>query len=326
MEHPRFTIDSEINRQYKRFNAMVTKLTVRLLPPSEGQDSNPMSHFFASVSDLFEYALKNCDDSDMVGITISNEVNVADKAIGISFRRKDQITPDVIWSVLGKVAQSNARFNALDKLVMTVHSVKMPIGHGRIATKGRPLENMVHLKRSIVEVKAEENCLAHARIISIAKLTNDSDYNAFRKGRRIRPVVDHLLATTVIDLANGGGISELMKFQEHFKEYRIVFRGLNCEDIIFDSQVESEKRINLLYDDVTRHFHAISSVTVVLSRRYVCKICNKGCESGVTHRCQETCSDCMSISACSYADVRIPCESCNSLGVEHVLTSIRLTR
>ena len=92
----------------------------------------------------------------MVGITISNEVNVNDKAIGLSFRRKDQITPDVIWSVFGNVAQSNARFNALDKLVMTVHYVKMPIGHGRIATKGRSLENMVHLKRNIVEVKAEK--------------------------------------------------------------------------------------------------------------------------------------------------------------------------
>ena len=55
----------------------------------------------------------------MVGITISNEVNVADKAIGIGFRRKDQITPDAIWSVFGKVVQSNARFNALDNLVMS---------------------------------------------------------------------------------------------------------------------------------------------------------------------------------------------------------------
>jgi len=64
-----------------------------------------MSHFLASVSDLFEYALRNCDDSDMVGITISNEVNVADKGIGISFRRKDQILSEVIWPVLGKVAQ-----------------------------------------------------------------------------------------------------------------------------------------------------------------------------------------------------------------------------
>jgi len=184
IELPIFTIDGEINRQYRRFNAEGTQLTVRLLPPHEGEDSNPMSHFLASVTDLFEYALRNCDDSDMVGITISNEVNIADKAIGISFRRKDQITSEVIWSVLGKVAQSNARLNALDKLIMTVHSVKMPIGHGRIATMATPLETIVHLKRSIVEVKTEENFLAHALLISIAKLTNDSNYVAYRKGIR----------------------------------------------------------------------------------------------------------------------------------------------
>jgi len=58
-----------------------------------------MSHFIASVTDLFEYALRNCSDSDMVGITISNEVNVQEKGVGISFSRKDQLTGDVIWSV-----------------------------------------------------------------------------------------------------------------------------------------------------------------------------------------------------------------------------------
>jgi hypothetical protein len=120
----------------------------------------------------------------MVGITISNEVNVQNKVIGISFRRKDQIMGDVIWSVFEKVAQSNARFNALDKLVVTVHSVKMPIGHGRNATKGRPLEAMAHLKRSIVEVKAKESCLAHALIIIITKLTNYPNYKAYIQGRR----------------------------------------------------------------------------------------------------------------------------------------------
>jgi len=131
---------------------------VRLLPPPEGEDEdpNPMSHFLDSVTELFEYALRDIDDSDMVGITVSNEVELTDRAIWISFRRKDQITGHVILSVFEKVAQSNVRFNALDKLVMTVHSVKMPIGHGRdIATKGRPLDIMVHLNRSIVKVKAE---------------------------------------------------------------------------------------------------------------------------------------------------------------------------
>jgi hypothetical protein len=47
--------------------------------------------------------------------------------------------------------------------------------------------------------------------------------------------VNNLLATTGIDLTNGGGVPELIKFQEHFKEYRIVvFGGLNCKDLVFD--------------------------------------------------------------------------------------------
>jgi hypothetical protein len=120
----------------------------------------------------------------MVGITTSNEVEVKDRAIGISFRRKDQIMGNVIWSVFEKVAQSNARFNALDKLVMTVHSVRMPIGQGGdgIATKGRPLDIIVYLKRSIVQVKAENNCLAHALVIAKAKVDGEPNYNSYRRG------------------------------------------------------------------------------------------------------------------------------------------------
>ena len=85
----------------------------------------------------------------------------------------------MIWSVFEKVSQSNSRFNALDALVVKVHSVKMPVGFGYgIKTKGRPLSAMAHLKKCIVEVKAEENCLAHALIIAIARVDNDADYTA----------------------------------------------------------------------------------------------------------------------------------------------------
>ena len=55
------------------------------------------------MNDLFEYALRNSEDSDMVGVTIHNEVNLLVKAIGISFRRKDQLSEEVIWSVFIKV-------------------------------------------------------------------------------------------------------------------------------------------------------------------------------------------------------------------------------
>jgi hypothetical protein len=118
---------------------------------------------------------------------------------------------------------------------MTIHSVKMPIGNGGggIPTKGRPLETMAHLKTSNVKVKAEENCLAHVLIITIARLTNDPDYKAYGQERKILPVVDHLFAMTGIDLTNGGVVPELIRFQEHIKEYRIVvFGGLKCKDLV----------------------------------------------------------------------------------------------
>jgi hypothetical protein len=58
----------------------------------------------------------------------------------------------------------------MDKLIVVVHSVKMPVGFGRkaITSMGKPLSVMVHLKNSIIEVKAETNCLAHVLIIAIA--------------------------------------------------------------------------------------------------------------------------------------------------------------
>jgi len=122
----RFEIDDTVRRQYRRYNAVGTQITARLLPPADNND--PVGHFLASVNELFEYALQDVSDSDMVGITIQNRVNQNDKSIGISFRRNDQLSGEVIWIVFEKVSQSNSRFNALDTLVVTVHSVKMPLG------------------------------------------------------------------------------------------------------------------------------------------------------------------------------------------------------
>ena len=230
------------------FNTVATQLTVRLLPPQVGVEKNPVSHFIASVTNLCEHALQICDDSDMVGVSIRNEVNMRDKAIGISFRRKDQLSTDVILNVWQKVTQSNSRFNALDKLVLEVHSVKMPVafgGDGR-KTKGRSLDASALLKKSIVKVNAERNCLAHALLIAIVKITNDPNCKSYRDGWKIGPVVQRLLETTGINLDRGGGIREFAQFQDYFKEYRIVVSsGLNCEDIMFDGQVQTEKRINL---------------------------------------------------------------------------------
>jgi len=86
-----------------------------------------------------------------------------------------------------------------------------------------------------VELQASENCLAHEIVIAKAKVENDPNYKAYRQGRKIRPVVQKLLAETGISLTEGGGISQLIKFQEHFWQYKItVYQCLACEDVIFE--------------------------------------------------------------------------------------------
>jgi hypothetical protein len=136
---------------------------------------------------------------------------------------------EVIWKLLEKVAQSNDKFNAHDPLIVTVHSVKVPVGFGGngLKSKVRQLDTMAHLKKSIVRANADKNYLAHALLIAIAKVQNDPNYAAYRKGRKIRPEVQRLLETTDIDLSSGGGIPELERFRDHFRaQYKIVFMAV----------------------------------------------------------------------------------------------------
>jgi len=146
-----------------------------------------------------------------------------------------------------------------------------------------PLSVMAHLKSSIVEVKAEENCLAHAFIIAIARVDNVANFTAFRKSRKIRPVVEALLQQTGIDLTRCREILERKRFQEHFRDYKIVvFQGLGCEDIMYEGQVDSSKRLNLLYDEVETHYHETPNHTGAMAKKYVCKAYHKSCGRDVT--------------------------------------------
>jgi len=194
------------------------------------------------------------------------------------------------------------------------HSFRIPVCFGRTAlrTKGRSLANMAHLKSSIIEIRAEHNCLAHALITAIAKMNKVSNYQTYRKGNKIRPVVASLLEATCLDLTNGAGIPEIIRFQEHFHEYKIVvYDCLQCDSILFERQVESPERINLLYDDIYRHYQVITNFTGAMAKRYVCRACNKGCHHNFTNAFDQTCSDCMTSPPCAFVGFRIPCGECN---------------
>jgi len=80
---------------------------------------------------------------------------------------------------------------------------------------------------------------------------------------------------------------------------------------MFEGQVDSVKRLNILYDYVERHYHVIAKLTGAMGRRYVCKGCHKSCTSDIMHACDQTCSDCFVCPPCAFSSVRNPCLECN---------------
>ena len=125
-----------------------TQWKVRLNPPTETPLTELVTHFLDNVNNLFDHVLEDVGDADMVGIIIHNEVNQSEKSIGFSFRRKDQLSSDVIWSVFDKLPVSKAKFNATDTLIVMANSVTMPVvfGGDGMKRKGGPLASIPYLK------------------------------------------------------------------------------------------------------------------------------------------------------------------------------------
>jgi hypothetical protein len=132
-----FTVQEEVTRHYRRCKAEGREQTVRMTSPpvARAAEQDPAQYFAHSVDDLFDKTLRDLDSSGMVGISIHNADNQQDKPIGLSLRRRYQISRVVLWSVFEKVTQANAKFQALDTLTFNVHSVKMPVDFGERAER-----------------------------------------------------------------------------------------------------------------------------------------------------------------------------------------------
>jgi hypothetical protein len=121
-------------------------------------------------------------DRDLAGLRVRNTENVQDKVVGISLRRRDHFKPDVVWDVLGKVIQSNARFALTDRFEVHLDHVRMPVGNGREKTKGQTLNVLRAIKRSIIVLKSAFLCLAYALTIAMAGVNGDPQYRSCRDG------------------------------------------------------------------------------------------------------------------------------------------------
>jgi len=70
-------------------------------PP--GEEHHATAYLKECVTALTNHFVNDVRDRDLVGIRISNAENVQNKVMGLSFRCRNQLKTDVVWSVQGKV-------------------------------------------------------------------------------------------------------------------------------------------------------------------------------------------------------------------------------
>jgi hypothetical protein len=197
-----FKILDETFKSFLKFNTTGRSLLIKFNSPGEEQD--PTTYLKECITALTNYLVDKVPDRDLVGLIIRNTENVQDKVVGISLIRRDQLKANVVWSVLGKVIGSNARFALTDRLEVHLDHVRMPAGNGRVKTKGRSISVLSAIKKSIV-VKAAFLCLAHALIFAMAKVNVDSKYDSYKHGKGLKKPVEVLQNASGVDLSNGGG-------------------------------------------------------------------------------------------------------------------------
>jgi hypothetical protein len=106
----------ETSKNSPKFNTTGQSLLIKFNSPSEEQE--PITYLKECITALTEYLVREVPDGYLVGLSIRNTENLQDKAIGISLRGRDQLKPDVVCSLLGKVVPSHARFALTDRLIV----------------------------------------------------------------------------------------------------------------------------------------------------------------------------------------------------------------
>ena len=152
----------------------------------------------------------------------------------------------------------------------------MPVGNGKLAekAKGRSLDVLSAIKKSIVVVKAAFLCMAHSLVIAISKANSDPKYKSYRDGYGLTKPVEDLLKASGVDLSNGG-LEELQQFQDYVSDYKIVlFDGLSHDRLIFSGNSHSAKKLYLLYESDNGHYNVITNIKAAMAKRYICNACD----------------------------------------------------
>lgn len=306
---------SKRKRVYKTLNACGLRLEVKF---GQINDINEWIRLCIEELLIIMQTELNIQQQDRVGI-IFNNTNNARADFSISFRPFSQYSAESILFEIEKIIQSNMLFFTDDNLIVNIDHVRVPIGYGR-SHIGKSSERYYKLhKRSIFSPNLQTEdyglCLAASITVAIAHVTGDAKkYHYLTYAGHYSILIQEarsLCTDANVNLENGGGIDEIIKFQQYLGgEYRIVVYASRDGKVIFFKSCHSTYKytINLLFDEA--HFSFVLSPTAAFSTAYFCGYCCVGYTTRLGHaRCRVKCNKCCQSPPCTN-DARVKCNTC----------------
>ena len=219
---------------------------------------------------------------------------------------KEDLTETVIEEVIKKLAQS---FYAVRSTDFIITIVTIPIVKGGSCDKLCPF---LKDRSGFIQIKNDDNlCGQRCLVLSEIGYNNRCYYISGKRS----------MDTKLKKMCKGTlGIDGYMSFTdfEHYKKKKVCIIGKGCK-VLYETEVESENKIYIFYDDENEHYHLITCMSSFVDKTWHykwCDKCNNKFEYGVqfnTHKCTtKTCCHCKSSDLCENRPRQwAQCKCCN---------------
>lgn len=300
-----FDVVNVRERNLRRYRTGWNEIVIQIHPTEDilqNFDGNVYTWLHSVFSEflIFMKERYNVSDQDCVALEIDS-VSSPNRPIGISYKKAENLTADVILNAIEKVQQSNKSFVLNGKnepLTITYVYTKMPLGCGsdKKATDALPWIEFCRRKKSIICIENADNlCLSRSLSLSIANLSGDKKlYAKMRQSECFQQQTALKLCLDAnVDLSErGAGIEEIAKFQNYLTEYKItIFGDRRGREIIFEGN-ERDKYIDIIYSHELKHYNPIISLAAAFGYKYYCRRCRFGFNERGVHRCKTNCKRC----------------------------------
>ena len=208
---------------------------------------------------------------------------------------------DGILQQMARVLNSNENFKINDSLQLSFTQVRTPprgSGHKRKMKPGhRHPETFKRIKQSAITIKNKDDlCCACAIVTAKAKVDEHSNWEGFKKGRRIQLQQAQLLHHEADVPFGPCGYPELEKFPKapSLYDYQLVLVDETRGYKVSSFGPPRDKQLVLLYSG--QHYDVIASLPGFFATSYFCRRCLKPYNNEGQHACDSNpdhCPACM---------------------------------